>query len=63
MCFRNSDINKKQNKKRQGCWSQKSGVGMHQNPHFQLKPVKKLEKSENQPQINHRNYPLFPTLA
>ena len=31
-------------------------------PPFPIKTGKKLEKSENQPQINHRNYPLFLSL-
>ena len=45
-----------------GCWSQSSGVGMHQNPHFQSKPVENWKNPKNQPQINHRNYPLFLSL-
>ena len=35
-----------QQKKRQGCWPQKSGLGMHQNPHFQQKPMKNKKKLE-----------------
>ena len=31
-------------------------------PPFPIKTGKKLENPENQGQINHRNYPLFPTL-
>ena len=31
-------------------------------PPFPIKTGKKLENPKNQPQINHRNYPLFPTL-
>ena len=30
----------KQQKTRQGCTTQKSGLGMHQNLHFQVKPIK-----------------------
>ena len=34
-------------KKRKGpcqeAYKQSSGVGMHQNPHFQLKPIKKMK--------------------
>ena len=29
-----------------GCWSQKSGVGMHQNHNFQLKPMKNWKNLE-----------------
>ena len=39
MFFPKSDFQKKK-RPLPGCWSQSSGVGMHQNPHFQLKPVK-----------------------
>ena len=41
MFFLKSDINNKKKSPRQGCWPQKSGLGMHQNFHFQWKPIKK----------------------
>ncbi len=40
-----------ENKKRQGCTTQKSGLGMHQNPHFQIKTNEQFEN----PKINPRS--------
>ena len=48
MCFFKSDITNK-NRKRQGCWPQKSGVGMHQNHNFQAKPMKNQKHQEINP--------------
>ena len=36
-------------KKRQGSWPQKSGLGMHQNQHFQQKPMKNWKNPEINP--------------
>ena len=44
MCFPKSDV--KQKTKCQEAYKQSSGVGMHQNPHFQLKPIKNWKKLE-----------------
>ena len=42
-----------------GCWSQSSGVGMHQKPHFPLKPVNKLKS----PKIRVRSTIAIPESA
>ena len=46
MFFLKSDINNKKKSPRQGSWPQKSGLGMHQNPHFQQKPMKNQKNLE-----------------
>ncbi len=53
MFFPKSDF-QQQKKNGQEAYKQSSGVGMHQNPHFQLKPVKigKFRKSgSDQPSL------------
>ena len=51
--FQQMTFNKKKKAPCQEAYKQSSGVGMHQNPHFQLKPLKNLKNPENQNQINH----------
>ena len=47
MFFPKSDLKQKC----QDAYKQSSGVGMHQNPHFQLKPI----KNQKNPEINPRS--------
>ena len=46
MFFPKSDLNKKRKGPCQEAYKQSSGVGMHQNPHFQLKPMKNWKNPE-----------------
>ena len=39
-------LSKKTKRPLPGCWSQSSRVGMHPNPHFQLKPIKNWKNLE-----------------
>ena len=41
MFFSKVTLTNKQKSPWQGCWPQKSGLGMHQNQHFQQQPMKK----------------------
>ena len=61
MFFLKSDIKKKKSP-RQGSWPQKSGLGMHQNPHFQLNPLKNQKNPEINPLTGRRRKTLFPSL-
>ena len=46
-------------KKRQGCWPQKSELGMHQNGHFQQKSMKNQKNPEINPLTGRKKNPYF----
>ena len=46
MFFPKSDFQQKKRRPCQDAYKQSSGVGMHQNPHFQLKPINKWKNLE-----------------
>ena len=48
-------------KKRQGCTTQKTELGMRQNPMFN-KSIENTQKRKNHNPVNHNIYPLFLTL-
>ena len=52
--FAKVTINKKKKSPRQGSWPQKSELGMHQNPHFQWKPMKNQKNPEINPLTGRR---------
>ena len=53
MFFPKSDFQKTKKGPCQDAYKQSSGVGMHQNPHFQLKPIKNWKNPKIHSQINH----------
>ena len=59
--IKNNVFHQKWHKKstRQGCWSQKSGVGMHQNPPFQWKPMNNWKNPEINPRSTIEICPYF----
>ena len=62
MFFPNSDFQKRKKKTLPGCLQTVVRSGDAPKPPFPIKTNKKSKKSGNQPQINHRNYPLFLSL-
>ena len=59
MFFLKSDIKQQKKSPRQGCWPQKSELGMHQNPHFQQKSMKNQKNPEINPLTGRKKNPYF----
>ena len=59
MFFLKSDIAKQKKSPRQGCWPQKSELGMHQNLHFQQKSMKNQKNPDINPLTGRKTNPYF----
>ena len=58
MFFRQSDISNKKKSPRQGCWSQKSGVGMHlRSQNLEIQGGKTIRGKKDQKILNCENLP------
>ena len=57
--IRSGDVLLREKSPRQGCTTQKTELGMHQNPNFHLKPLKINKNPKNNTPSTIKNIPYF----